>query len=461
MSELVIEKKLREVEYQAEDYLKRYREQVETLESATFLGKVRGVQAWDVVQLGKQLEKWEMLESMVKEDGGLASLGALPKVAFDVITVAYGNSVIPFIASVQNIEEERGNVYFKVIKRQDTGNTIIDPRTGAVLPSGLASNVVSDKVVATGDGSTTTFNVTLDSIPVRPETFEVKAGSAYGKDDGKGTILGVGVWGTIDYSTGAVELNFASAPASGEEIKVGYQVDIEGANDLPSIGSVFESIPVTARIYALKGVVGLLQSYALRQRFGIVAEDELAKDLVVAINNEIGGDLIRKMNANPAGGTITWDKTPPSGVSYFEHKQTIKDSLADLEGKIVSNAGRGVINVIIAGAKVAAILSTLPGFEKVADGKAMGAHVFGTLDGVTVIRVNDANALPGNVALGIYNPDNPFEGAAVYAPYMPLTTTELIPLSPNPLTNQKAAAVWAGVEVLVPQFVGKLNVQNA
>jgi len=318
MSELIIEKKLREVEAQAENYFKRYREQVETLEDHTILGKLKGVQAWDVVQLGKELEKWEMLEATVKEDG-LSSLGALPKVAFDVITVAYGNSVIPFIASVQNIEEERGNVYFKVIKRQDTGDTIIDPRTGAVLPSGLASNVVSDKEVATGDGTTKDFTVTIEPVPVRPETFQVKAGKVYGKDDGNGVILGVGVWGSIDYKTGTVELHFADAPANGTPIVVGYQLDVEAQADLPSIGSVFESVPVTARIYALKGVVGLLQSYALRQRFGIVAEDELAKDLVVAINNEIGGDLIRKMNANPAGGTINWDKTPPDGVSYFEH----------------------------------------------------------------------------------------------------------------------------------------------
>jgi hypothetical protein len=397
---------------------------------------------------------------MVNEEG-LSALGALPRVAFDVITVAYGNSVIPFIASVQNIEEERGNVYFKVLKRGDTGATIIDPRSGEVLPQGLSLAEVSDKEVATGDGSTTTFNVTLDPVPVRPETFEVKADSVYGKDDGKGNILGIGVWGTIDYKTGAVTLNFASAPASGVSIVVNYQIDIEAKGDIPSIKALFEAVPVRAKIYALKGVVGLLQSFALRQRFGIVAEDELAKDLVVAINDEIGGDLIRKMNANAGAGTITWDKTPPTGVSYFEHKQQIKDKIADIEGLMANSAGRGIVNVIIAGSKVASILSTLPGFKKLATGKDMGAHIYGELDGVTVIRVNDTNTLPANVLLGVYNPDNPFEGAAVYAPYMPLTTTDLIPLSPNPLTNQRAAAVWAAVEVLIPQFVGKLEVQNA
>jgi len=458
MAELKLEQKLREMEYKAEDYLKKYPEQIHTLESYTILGKTRGVQAWDVVQLGKQLEKWEMLEAMVKEEGGLSALGALPKVAFDVITVAYGNSVIPFIASVQNIEEERGNVYFKVIKRNDTGSTIIDPRTGMVMPSGLATNLVQDLKVAEGDGTTTNFSISLSNVPVRPETFEVKAKDVYGKDDGKGNILGIGVWGTIDYNSGAVNLTFATAPASGVDITVSYQVDVEAKDDLPSIGSVFEAVPITAHIYALKGVVGLLQAYALRQRFGIVAEDELAKDLVVAINNEIGGDLIRKYNAK-AKSSVTWNKTPPSGVSYFEHKQTVKDAIADLEGQMVQKAGRGVINVLIAGSSVAAILSTLPGFEKIADGKSMGAHVFGTLDGVTIIRVNDTSTLAPNVAIGIYNPENnPFEGAGVYAPYMPLTTTELIPLGPNPLTNQRAVAVWAGVEVLVPELVAKLEV---
>ena len=36
---------------------------------------------------------------------------------------------------------------------------------------------------------------------------------------------------------------------------------------------------------------------------------------------------------------------------------------------------------------------------------------------------------------------------------MPLVVTSTLPAGKNPLSNQRAAAVWAGVEVLVKNFV--------
>lgn len=450
-----VEKKMAEIDAIAERYYESYRNYIDTLEKYTLLGKLKGVQSWDVVQLGEMLDKWKIFERRVNEEG-LSSLGTLPKVAFDVITLSYGNSVIPFLASVQNIEEERGTVYFKVIKRGDTGEVIASGRTGMKLQQGLASNTITE-TLGTTTATVLTYNVTATKTPIRPETLRVEVGTSYGQDDGNGNILGVGLYGTVDYATGAITINLYTDPGSGVNINATYQLDVESISELPKINIEFDSIGVFARVYALKGTLGVLQSFALKNRFGIVAEDELAKDLVVSINNEIGGDLIRAMKAQ-AVNTTTWSKTPPSGVSYFEHKQTLKDAIADIEGQMASNAGRGIITTIVAGTSAAAILSTLPGFEKVSSGKEMGAHVFGELDGMVVIRVNDNTTLAAEEIVTTYNPDNPFEGGAVFAPYMPLITTDLLPEGKNPLSNQRAVAVWADVKVMVPEFIGNITI---
>ena len=50
----------------------------------------------------------------------------------------------------------------------------------------------------------------------------------------------------------------------------------------------------------------------------------------------------------------------------------------------------------------------------------------------------------------------PFEAPVVYAPYMPLVVTTALPNGINPLLNQKAAAVWAAIESLIPNFVTQL-----
>jgi len=281
----------------------------------------------------------------------------------------------------------------------------------------------------------------------------------FGQDDGNGNIIGAGVSGTVNYVTGAISLTFATAPANGASIYASYQANYEAADDIPKIRTEWASTSIMAKVYALKGTIGMLQSFGMRKRFGIVAEDELARDLVAEINAEIGGDLIRQFVANAPVNT-DWSKTPPDGVSYYEHKQTFKDALADVESAMIGQAGRGVISALVAGRNVAAIVSTLPGFEKLADGSTIGAHIFGTLDGMVVVRVTDASVLNADQAIGIYKGANPFEAAGVYAPFMPLTVTTTLPAGKNPLGNQRAAAVWAGVEVLVSNFISKLTVTS-
>jgi hypothetical protein len=341
---------------------------------------------------------------------------------------------------------------------------LVDPRKNIATPSGYSSNYVTGEVAATTAAATVTYSFTLAQVPLKSESLKITVqddANTYCVDDGKGNLLGKGISGTVNYSTGQVSVTFAAQPAQPKSIFAEYQVNVERAADLPQIDTYFDSKAISARVYALKGTIGLLQSYGMRKRFGLQAEDELAKDIVAEVNREIGGDLIKLLNATAVGNT-NFDKTPPSAnISYFEHKQTFKDKLADAEAVLVGNAGRGMISQIIAGRKVAAIISTLPGFEKMADGSTLGVHVYGMLDGITVIRCPNADVLAENTALLVWKGGSPFEAAVVYAPYMPLVVTATLPVAPNPLQQMKAAAVWAGVESLVPNFVTKLTVLNA
>ena len=61
----------------------------------------------------------------------------------------------------------------------------------------------------------------------------------------------------------------------------------------------------------------------------------------------------------------------------------------------------------------------------------------------------------------VFKGATPFEAAAVYAPYMPLVVTDTLPTGENPLVNQRAAAVWAAVESLVPNYATTLTVTTA
>ncbi len=136
-----------------------------------------------------------------------------------------------------------------------------------------------------------------------------------------------------------------------------------------------------------------------------------------AINSEITRTLIGIIEANSQGPATTFVRTPPAGVSFFEHKQTFKDSLAVAEATILGNAGRGMISTMVAGRDACAIIGTLPGFVKLSDGSTMGAHIFGTLDGATVVRVPHGEILDTNRVLLMYKGTSPFEAPAVFFSY--------------------------------------------
>ena len=125
---------------------------------------------------------------------------------------------------------------------------------------------------------------------------------------------------------------------------------------------------------------------------------------------------------------------------------------------MLGNAGRGMISTMVAGRSACEVIGTLPGFTKISDGSTIGTHIYGTLNGVTVVRVPHTQVLDVNTVLCLYKGATPFEAPAVYAPYMPLVVTDTLPTGENPLVNQKAAAVWAAVESLVPNYVTKLVV---
>lgn len=466
--EALYEKRAQEADF----YYDKYQDHCTLLEGS-MLAKVKGgIDPYDVWCLGKQLESYEYYQSFCEESGNTNQLGVVPKVAFDVVTAIMGQSVIPVMASVQPIEEENGVVYFKQVRSDNTrgsqtaGDVVVDPRQSVVTPSGYSSNLLSDLNVEPSVAATLVYAFTLPTVPLRSETLHLYSsndasieakdqGPAKGGDPQVGQLWGNGLSGTVNYITGDVNITFSADPGNGQ-IVGSWQQNMELAADLPRIRTFLDSCPIRAHVYALKGTLGMLKSFAMRKRFGRSAEDELAADLVAEINREVGGDLIRKLAANAQGNT-GFDKTPPANVSYFEHKQTLKDALADAEAVLIGNAGRGAISQIIAGRELAAIMGTLPGFQKLSDGVSLGAHVYGTLDGVTIIRVNEQALLDSKTAVLQWKGPTPWEAACVYSPYMPLTVSDTLPEAPNPLGSMKAAAVWAGTDVLVPNFATKLT----
>ncbi len=456
----------RSVDKKADNFFKKYRDQMESMEKSP-LAAVRTPSSYDYYALGTQLDAWENYVEMCEEDGTVNALGKLPNIALDVITVGYGSSPINVMASVQPIEEEMGSVYYKKLianttrGAQTAGDEIFNPTAGGQNPlNGYSSDTLQETVATTVDAQLS-YSGNLANAPLRREkvfvTVDLGGGTVLNaKDDGAGYLIGYNLQGTIDYTTGAFVLEFSNNPGAGHDIIITSGSNFEAATDIPKVSFKLTTKQVQARVWALKDTIGMEQSYALKRRFGLTADDEMTKDLVASINSELSAEAIRKL-AVAAKGNVNYSKSAPANVSDYDHRMGFKFKLADAEANLLGNAGRGTINVYIAGLNACSIISTLPGFKKVSDGNDIGPHIFGTLDGITVIRVQNAQILDPDALIGIYKGQSPFEGPLVWAPYMPLVTTSAMPTGANPLTTQKAAAVWGGLDLLVDNFVTKVT----
>ncbi len=99
---------------QLESYDRRYAEQFEALaKSNSYKG---GLDDNARFVLGSNLDAYKRYESdLVSGGSSAASLGKLPAVAVDMISASYGLTVAPQLASMQNIDECQGIIYFKKV----------------------------------------------------------------------------------------------------------------------------------------------------------------------------------------------------------------------------------------------------------------------------------------------------------------------------------------------------------
>lgn len=456
----------------AEQYFKKYKPYMKAFENS-LVAKAIPVSEHHLVQLGKQFDQWEVYQQIMEANNSLNNLGELPKLALDIITATMSNTVLPVIATVQAIDDQKSLVYFKNLRADTTrgnrtaGDVIVDPLTGRSASSGYASNFNENEPSVNPTTATqVAYAYTVAAIPVYKETMKIITDIAgvfaedvgvRGADQDLGTLLGAGLSGTIKYSTGEVNITFAADPGGAANVNTTYQQNLEEAADIPRISSFLDSKPIQAKAYALKSVVGMFQQFVLKKRLGDSALDDMTMDLTREINAEISADLIRAYVANKVGST-SFSLTIPANISEKQHRESYSFRLADANAVMVGQSGRGRIKVMLAGTEHIALVSGLDGWMPLSDGMALGSHIAGTYKGITYVEVTDSTLMGPKDGIGLFTGASPLESAGVYSPFMPLTVSQQAPLDPNPLTDQKAAATMAGTSSLVPQYATEFKV---
>lgn len=508
----------------AENYRAKYKSHMDFLENNSALSAHRAVSDFDVVGLGKQLDKCEELraltESAAAAGGFAADLGQLPKKALEIITAAYGTSVIPVLSSVQPIEEEQGIIYYKSIVAKSTRGNMVEGDelfNAALMPEKYPNGFAGAKTKYTQDLAAAQATITINKIAtaaaasdkfnnVRPHSVKVyfelgttgKTGANfepvavgqefYAVDDGaingaaEGYMLGRDMSGTINYQTSKLELTvgtdaqaWITAQAANYAVRlvVAFEQDFESAG-YERIGKIqyeLTSKQVQAEVFALTEQLGLLKSYAMQKRFGKDPQDEMMNDLINTLTMDVGGEVLTRLvdgcrMFKPKGAAADYVNHVVYNKKSYQAPilsvQTLGLKLNQAAQKIYNQSGRGTGNIICAAPDACWQIQSLDGF-KPSNQSIQGPHVFGTLGDMTVIRVPSrvSGFEDPETCLVVYKGTGDFDAPAVYAPYMPLYVSGSIPMLNNPMMKSGLVCTWSAIQTTNPQFLTEIKFDNS
>jgi hypothetical protein len=415
------------------------------------------------------LENTQKMIQRMDETTKVVNLGNFVDYGFGVITAVMPALVANEIVSVQPLKARTGEVFylnFKYGSNKGTikaGDMMISATTGATDDTLYSGQEVGSEEIGALTTGTNDYEFYLSYTPVTAGSLSLSTGSDTITDNGDGTLAGTGLTaGTIDYATGKINLTFASVAAdatlSGSYSFQYGNMDVDG--NIPQVDVDLASSTISSTTRSLRARWMFDAAFELLQVHGINSDEEIAKAMAAEIRHEIDGEIMNDLwrQAQAGGAVFNWSKTPGTGVSYKDHKDTFVDTLISMSNAIFKDTMRAEGNFVVAGINVASLIESIGDgrFVASADGIKPGPHVIGTLDGRWKIIKNPFYE-PDSFVVG-YKGGSYLEGGYVYAPFLPLYTTPTMML--DDFVNRKGCRTIYGKKMLNPHFYAKGRIVN-
>lgn len=409
--------------------------------------------------LAKQLENTQkFIKYQLSEGIQSSDIGQYKRFALDMVTAVVSNLIAPEIVSVQPIDNRVGMInYIKYIYgstkgRTNAGDVFADARNMYASDPNYTSKLVDGEGV-TLDAAKTAAK--LKWAPVVAGTL-VFVGDAEYKDNGNGGLVdadGNSV-GTVNYETGDITLT-AAATAQVAVATYQYNNEFIPANDIPEIKLAIESLPITAKARRLKAYYSFEAAYELNKEYGTDIQTQLNSQAAAEISHEIDIEICNDLLAGAgAGAALTWSKVVPVGVSKMDHYDSFAITIEEGNAKIHQATRRVSGNFIVCGTQAAVIIKANRQFVSANPSDVTGPYFAGTLNGSKVFVNPEYDQYAFLIG---YKGDNLLNAGYVYAPYMPIMTTDLVQL--EDMAGRKGWATMYGKLMLNDKFyiAGKIT----
>jgi len=419
--------------------LKKYDSRIRVAENVQKkLGKTMGFE--------KKVALATMLENTRKILEATNSSNIPSKTFFmDMITGVVPNLIASDIVSTQAMESKASIVsYLRYNYGTDKGATAAGTMFNNSLYTGKSDPNYSSRLIV---DEQVLDSVNFEYAPILPATVVLTLpDNTTVIDNGAGALVDPTTStqvGTINYTTGA----FSCATAT-EGTTARYEYNNEQVPDLkvPEITISLAQIPIYAKSRKLAAYWGFDAAYDLKQQYGEDITDIMATQAAAEISYEIDTEIVNDLVRLAGAGTeLTWNKIPPTGVNIIDHYDSFWVKLTEGAKIVFQETQRVEPNFIVCGTNVSAVIEVMRNFDGTgAAAGVAGPRFIGTLGGkykVYTVPLMDADTF----VMG-YKGSNFLETGYIYAPYMPILTTDI--LMPADFKGQQGYATSYGKKMV-------------
>lgn len=396
---------------------------------------------WQRYGLAVLLENTRSFFESMDETTRLVNIGDFQKYAFNMVRALFPSIAAHNFASVQPMHGPVSLVfYMKFIYNLTKGSAVAGSDVIENPNEDYSSEYIDVEQLDVGDGATAQYTGNMTFVPVKPGTVQltsvVAAAGVTVTDDGNGNLVGdVGAGSTIDYSTGAYDVTFSGNVDLGEAVNATYEYDMEANEVIPELDLTLTSAPVTALPRKLRTRWSVEAQQDLKNLHGMEAEIEQVAGITSELKFEIDREVVRDIKNIAQNSVTAFSRTPPTNISFTEHKLLFVDKLNEASNEIFDSTQRAVGTWVNAGIQVCNVIESLPGFVSMGKPQnSRGIYKTGRLNGQwdiwkdpTYPGATRNTPNPLGYLMG-YKGENMWEVGYIFAPYIMAYTTPTVML---------------------------------
>lgn len=151
--------------------------------------------------------------------------------------------------------------------------------------------------------------------------------------------------------------------------------------------------------------------------------NELVTYSAAQIKHEIDMEIIKDLYDKATSPSKSWNRTAPQAVSLVDHYNSFPIALTEVGNAMYFNTKMARPNFYVLGEDASNVVESLPRFKSAGAVDPKGPYLAGYLGDIPVYK---SPSIPVDGYLAGYKGASLFDSGYIYAPYMPIMTTQLL-----------------------------------